>query len=183
MMRDGISIAALLTVALFAAACSGGSERPSVADVGSPSPEASGGAEGSELAYSRCMRENGITAFPDPNADGELQVNAGPGTGIDPDDPQYKAADETCKPLLPNGGEQAPIAELDREKILEYAQCMRDEGITEFPDPNPDGGIALDVKPGSNLDPNSPLHQAADEACRHLMPGGGEGGSVNSVDE
>jgi hypothetical protein len=39
------------------------------------------------------------------------------------------------------------------------------------------------VKPGSDLDPNNPLFQAADKSCRHFLAGlpGGSGGAVTNV--
>jgi len=49
---------------------------------------------------------------------------------------------------------------------LTYSQCMRAHGIKNFPDPNPNGGIALP----NGLDPSSPQFQAADQACKHLQP-------------
>ncbi|MFU8851554.1 hypothetical protein ACNAW0_11310 [Micromonospora sp. SL1-18] len=45
-----------------------------------------------ELA--RCMRENGVPDFPDPGADGSLQING----KFKPDDPKIKAAMEKCRP-------------------------------------------------------------------------------------
>ncbi len=67
-------------------------------------------------------------------------------------------------------------SEANREANLQYSQCMRDQGIADFPDPGPDGGIQLD---GNVLDLDSPQFQAADEACKQYMPGGGEGASTN----
>lgn len=48
-----------------------------------------------------CMREHGIDKFPDPGADGT--VNLG-GTGIDPGSAGFKAADQACKDLQPKAG-------------------------------------------------------------------------------
>ncbi|MFD0689839.1 hypothetical protein [Actinomadura fibrosa] len=50
------------------------------------------------LKYARCMRQNGLAQFPDPQ-NGVLD----PG-GLDPDSPQYKAADQKCQSLRPAGG-------------------------------------------------------------------------------
>lgn len=56
------------------------------------------------LKYSKCMRANGIKDFPDPNADGGLEIKATPGSNLDPDSPRFKAADKACKHHLPDGG-------------------------------------------------------------------------------
>jgi hypothetical protein len=56
------------------------------------------------LAFARCMREHGID-MPDPNANGGMIFEAGPGeggkAGIDPTDPEFQAAQEACGDLLP----------------------------------------------------------------------------------
>ena len=176
--RAGPLAAALIGVGLLAAAC-GGPAGPGVANAGptsSASPSAS--ASGSALAYSRCMRAHGITKFPDPNSHGNLGINAGPGTGIDPNSPQYKAADQACKHLMP--APNSSQAAQNRPALLRYARCMRAHGVTHFPDPNPGGGIQATASPGGDLDPNNPIYKAANRACTHYMPGGGGGGSTQN---
>jgi hypothetical protein len=170
--------AGLLAAGLLAAAC-GGPAGPGVANAGptsSASPSTS--ASGSALAYSRCMRAHGITKFPDPDSHGDLGLNAGPGSGIDPNSPQFKAADRACKHLMPapNAGQAAK----DRPALLRYARCMRAHGIPDFPDPEPGGGFSIKASRGSDLDPNNPIYKAADRACTHYMPGGGHGGSTQN---
>jgi hypothetical protein len=57
------------------------------------------------LANARCMREHGIENFPDPTfgGNGEAQIRIGKGSGIDPDDPDFKEAQEACADLMPEG--------------------------------------------------------------------------------
>ena len=56
------------------------------------------------LQFARCMREHGID-FPDPNPNGGFIFEAGPSEGgkggIDPNDPDFQAAQEACGDLLP----------------------------------------------------------------------------------
>jgi hypothetical protein len=179
--RAGPRVAGL-TVGLMAigllAAC-GGPPGPGVANAGpasGASPSAS--AHGSALAYSRCMRSHGITKFPDPDSNGNIGINGGPGTGFDPNSPQFKAADRACKPLLP--APNPAQAAKDRPALLRYARCMRAHGLADFPDPDPGGGLEIRASRGSDLNPNSPLYKAADNACKHYMPGGGKGGSTQT---
>jgi hypothetical protein len=126
------------------------------------------------LAYSQCMRDHGIANFPDPSAEGGLGVDA-EALGIDPASPQFQAAEEACNYLMPPEDAAGPSQE-GMEAMLAYAQCMRDEGVTAFPDPNSEGGLALD---GDAVGIDTPQFAAADEACKHLLPGAGEGGSTN----
>jgi hypothetical protein len=55
---------------------------------------------------------------------------------------------------------------------------MRSHGITDFPEPTPGpngrgGGFSIKAGPGSDLNPNNPRYEAADRACKALLPYGG----------
>jgi hypothetical protein len=56
------------------------------------------------LKYARCMRSHGVPKFPDPQADGTLEI--GRNSGVDPNTPQFKAAQLACQKLVQGG----PIA-------------------------------------------------------------------------
>jgi hypothetical protein len=179
--RLAVLIAGPLACGLLAAACgTSGSGGPPVASISS-SPSASatspGSAKASTLAYARCMRAHGISNFPDPDANGNLQLNADAGSDLDPNNPQFKAADSACKSLLPPP--QAAPKDL-KAKTLKYARCMRAHGISDFPDPKPDGTLQIQATPGSDLDPNNPQYKAAHDACKKYLPGGGAGGSLST---
>ncbi|WP_395106071.1 hypothetical protein [Actinomadura sp. SCN-SB] len=51
-------------------------------------------------AMAKCMRENGVPSFPDPNPNGGIVINqqGGGGPKINPDDPVFKAAEKKCRP-------------------------------------------------------------------------------------
>jgi hypothetical protein len=56
---------------------------------------------------------------------------------------------------------------------LAYAQCMRTNGIADFPDPDSSGQIdikGLHPGPGSDLDSSNSRFQAAAKACQSLQP-------------
>ena len=56
----------------------------------------------------------------------------------------------------------------DREDAeLAFAQCMRDNGYAEFPDPTPGEGIRFQITPDS-----APRFHKAAAACQHLAPEG-----------
>jgi hypothetical protein len=64
------------------------------------------------------------------------------------------------------------------QQALAFAQCMRDNGIVNYPDPQQkDGRIQLNG--GLNLD--SPVAERATQACRSVMPEnrGPEGGRID----
>ncbi len=47
------------------------------------------------LKFSECMRSHGIPDFPDPNGQG-LSIQTHPGSDLNPDNPTFKAASQTC---------------------------------------------------------------------------------------
>jgi hypothetical protein len=63
-------------------------------------------------------------------------------------------------------------------QALAYTRCMRSHGVLDFPDPtlSPGGGVAfqIDGGPGSDLGRHNPRFEAAGQACRSLLPGGGQ---------
>jgi hypothetical protein len=58
--------------------------------------------------------------------------------------------------------------------MLAYASCMRSHGVPTFPDPNGGGQIdKTQVMSARNANPSR--FDAAGNACRHLLPNGGNG--------
>jgi hypothetical protein len=53
------------------------------------------------LKFAQCMRAHGVPKFPDPKAGGALAL--GTKTGVDPNTPQFKTAQQTCQKLVPGG--------------------------------------------------------------------------------
>ena len=171
-----VALAGMLT------ACGGGSAGPQVASLGSvstttavSSATGTGKGKGDPLAFSKCMRAHGVPDFPDPDTNGGITINSGGpgGNNLGPDSPAFTAAQKACESLAPGGGTLTPAEKANmRARGLEMAKCMRAHGILDFPDPNPDGGIAIEAKPGSDLAPDSPTFQAAQKACMPNGPGG-----------
>jgi len=163
---------AMFVLIPLAVACGGSSGR-GVASIDSTSTASEGSSEGSSLvSYSNCMREHGLPTFPDVGlSDLELTESEKlarlQAAGINPDSPQFEAASEGCDVYLP-GEEEEEAGSVDLEALLAFARCMRDNGITNFPDPNLEGGISLDR---NVIDVDSPQFVAAHEACEHNLPG------------
>jgi hypothetical protein len=55
------------------------------------------------LANARCMREHGIENFPDPTfgENGEARVRIDRGDGVDPEDSDFREAQEACRETMP----------------------------------------------------------------------------------
>jgi hypothetical protein len=125
----------------------------------------SGGPQAKALAYTRCMRNHGVQAFPDPTTPpgggATFQINLNQNT------PTFKAASQACRTLLP-GGQQAPTMSAQQIAAeVKWAQCLRSHGVPGFPDPNSEGAID-----SAKFDPTSPAFQKASAACTSLQPSG-----------
>jgi hypothetical protein len=57
-----------------------------------------------------------------------------------------------------------------------FAQCMRDNGLVSYPDPDPNGRSGAGHEAFNRDDPKV---KAATEKCRNLLPGGGEHAAPN----
>ena len=57
---------------------------------------------------------------------------------------------------------------------LQFARCMRAHGVGDFPDPSSGGAISISGGPNSDLSPDNPTFQHAQQACRSLLPNGGQ---------
>jgi hypothetical protein len=144
--------ALLLTVAL--AACSKGADTPPPAD-----PQEAG------LLFAQCMRANGVHDFPDPDADGQFRGQA----HEQQDDPKFRAAMETCRDLAPGGEHENTGDPAFVEQMREYSQCMRANGVPDFPDPDADGRL----RGQGHEQQDDPKFRAAMETCREKLPRGG----------
>jgi hypothetical protein len=124
-----------------------------------------GGGQASALKYSQCMRDQGLSWFPDPDAQGNLKVSAPDGT----DQSKVDKANEACKKYLPSGGGAGQISAEDLNKIRQVAQCVRDHGFPKYPDPDANGSIAIDSQT-TGIQPDDPNFQKAQQECQKYMP-------------
>ncbi|WP_214318367.1 hypothetical protein [Nonomuraea sediminis] len=61
---------------------------------------------------------------------------------------------------------------------VKYAQCMRSNGVANFPDPV---NGRLEIRYGKDgVDPNSPQFKSAQAACKNLAPAGTQQGSADN---
>jgi hypothetical protein len=154
-------LAALAVVALIAAGCSNES-----GDAGN----ANGAGRGQAAKFADCMRDNGVADFPDPDASGRLTIDGVVnGSSLDTSSPAWKEAIGACRHLQPPGFTGHQRSAEQQQAALEFAQCMRDNGVEDFPDPTPDGPLIDTTRmPGSPGARSIPGFQAAMEACRDL---------------
>ena len=124
------------------------------------------------LKFAECMRDNGVTQFPDPDASGELTIDAVANrSSLDPGTATFRQAISACKDLEPAGFTGHKRSAKQQRYALKFAQCMRDNGVQDFPDPTPDGPL-IDTSrmPGAPGAQSIPGFQAAMQKCRDLPP-------------
>lgn len=146
-----------------------------ISGCGSSASAGTGGARSGNTAanapeavkFAACMRGNGISQFPDPGASGNLTIDAvANGSGVDTSSPAFKRALSACKGLEPAGFTGSPRSSQQQAAGLKFAQCVRSNGVPDFPDPLPNGPLVDTNRIPSANRPGgmSALHTAMD-AC------------------
>jgi hypothetical protein len=134
--------AALALVALIGAGCSSGAAENGNPDTSAaPAPVVKKNATGREKAmkFAQCMRDNGVSEFPDPSASGELTIDEiANGSSLNPGTASFKQALSACKDLEPAGFTGHDRSPQQQEQALKFAQCIRENGVKDFPDPAKD---------------------------------------------
>jgi hypothetical protein len=180
-VRTTAAVIAMAALALLAAACSGS---PSSTDRAG-SPGTGGSANAQLVAYSQCMRSNGLPNYPDPDGSGVLPKETAQQLGVS--DSLYQDAQRTCQHLLPRTGgsldatsmQQCYLADVCPQALvqqalsagLEFALCMRSHGVPNWPDPTIDaeGRPAFEIRVPR---PPSPQVSTAISRCERLEPAG-----------
>jgi hypothetical protein len=149
--RTTTAIIATAALAVLTAACSG---RPSSASSGNSPHAGRSSSSPSAVAYSSCMRSHGVPNYPDPDSSGALPKGDAQHFGVNSS--QLQATERACQSLLPNTGSfdqqfshcvssgDCPPALVQQAMTLmrSFAQCMRSDGVPNFPDPTIGAGGA-----------------------------------------
>lgn len=110
------------------------------------------------LAYAQCLRDNGYAEFPDPDADGGFKFLINPESA-----PRFQAATAACRDLAPEGMRDEGVTPEQLDALIKLSQCVRENGVPEFPDPGPQGNYDLN---GTGIGPGDTRLEAAMATCR-----------------
>ncbi len=187
-MKSGDAVKAAIiaaALALLAAACGGS---PSSAG---RSPDAGGSTDpASAVAYSHCMRSQGVPNYPDPGSGGTLPKVSAQQLGVSSS--RLQAARRACLHLLPATGGSLKASSLRQCELtgdcpqtlvqqalhdgLRFARCMRSHGVPNWPDPTTDSEgrpyFDLSAHGFSRQQAHSSQIRAKVNECEHEMPGG-----------
>ena len=171
-LRALAAVAMVAAVALVSAGCGSGSGGGTTA--GTTNRQSGRGsatnasAHAKAVRFAECMRDNGVGAFPDPDASGRLTLDGVVnGSSIDPNGAAWKQAITACKGLEPPGFAGSKATPEQMSARLEFAQCVRDHGVRDFPDPTRDGPLVDTNRiPSTATSGGMSILNAAMRACR-----------------
>ena len=167
-------LAALALVALLSAGCSNAAAE---SGAGSSGADKTTNRE-QAVKFAQCMRANGVRGFPDPDASGTLTIDGiANGTSLDTSSAAFRQAITACKDLEPPGFMGHKRSAQEQEAALKFAQCIRDNGVKDFPDPTEDSPL-IDTRriPSAAGDGISRIN-AAMQKCRDLAANAGAAGT------
>ena len=156
LLAGGASAAALLASVLAGCSAAGGTTS---AATSSRTPD------DSTMAIVTCYRAHGDPSFPDPvydPGDGRWHFAISPGSAP-------LSTQQACQHLFPSSNASPPVPQAQFQQLVRYAECIRQHGVPNWPDPDPDGSFPLPP----TLNPKSPAGQAAGTACTRYLPSSG----------
>ena len=190
MSRKRRPLAALVLVTLISLISAGcGSSAPvgtassaSVAGSSSSTGSASNGGNTNAtkrekaVKFAECVRAHGVPHFPDPDTSGSFNF------GVDVSAEVFTNAVNACKALQPPGSLSSKRSPRQQSAALRFAQCVRANGVPDFPDPvNGQPLINTYRIPSSNSPSGMSILNAATHKCGSVLGpdarhGGGSGG-------
>ncbi|GIF53396.1 hypothetical protein Afe04nite_79350 [Asanoa ferruginea] len=109
------------------------------------------------IIYTRCMREHGVP-MADPEVEGET-VRQGRYDKEAVSSAVERAAEDACAQQRPPQ-ETGPGIDFKNGLARQFAKCMRDHGVADYPDPDPNGQTRVGPEIGQD-----PQYRDARKAC------------------
>ncbi|MDX6585300.1 MAG: hypothetical protein QOI10_4484 [Solirubrobacterales bacterium] len=161
-------LAALAMVALISAGCSNAPAENGNTGTGTATASSTGTGgnknatdQDKAVKFAECIREHGVPDFPDANAKGDFEY----GVSVSP--AVWKNAVDACKALQPPGSLSSKRTPKEQSASLKFAQCIRENGVKDFPDPiNGEPLVNTYRIPSSNKPGGMTILNAAMQKCR-----------------
>jgi hypothetical protein len=129
--RRPLAVAALIATVALTSGCGSSTQSNSRHGSGSTTAEARKG-----VKFAKCMRKHGVGDFPDPSASGKVTLDGiVNGSSLNPSTPAFAQALGACKDLEPAGFTGSRRSAQQMTAALRFAQCIREQGVHDFPDP------------------------------------------------
>jgi hypothetical protein len=166
-MRVAVALVAL--IGLIGAGC--GSSAPSETGTSSGRTEKPAD-QNKAVKFAECIRGHGVPHFPDPDAKGEYAF------GIDVSPAVWQKAVDACKDLEPPGALSGRRSPKQQSAALRFAECIRRNGVKDFPDPvNGEPLVDTTHIPSANQPGGMTVLNAAMHKCGSVLgrAAGGQG--------
>ena len=164
-MRNLRPLATLALLALIGAGC--GANTPS--ETATAAGSGTGGstkvtARDKAVKFAECIRAHGVSDFPDPNAKNDFEY------GVSVSEAVWTKATSACKDLQPPGTLSSKRTAKQQSATLRLANCVRANGVKDFPDPvNGEPVVDTNKIPSSNRPGGMTILNAALQKCRNVM--------------
>jgi hypothetical protein len=175
-LRPPAALVVVAMVAVISAGCGGTGSSGGTNTAATPAGNGSGGANRKLTArdkavkFAQCVRAHGVSDFPDPNEKNQFEY----GVSVTP--AVWTRATTACKDLQPPGTLSGKRTPKQQSASLRFAQCIRDHGVKDFPDPVNGEPLVNTYKiPSSNRPGGMAILNAAMEKCGPVLGEGGEG--------
>jgi len=151
-------VAAIMLVGCGSGGSAGGTAAARAGSTSTPDDET--------MAIVTCYRTHGDPSFPDPvydPSDGRWHFAVSPGSAP-------ASTQRACQHRFPSNNASPPVPQARFQQLVRLAECLRQHGVPNWPDPDPDGSFGL---------PPSLQHKSlnwvqATRACARLMPSNGK---------
>jgi hypothetical protein len=176
MRRKRWPLTALAPIAMVVLISACGSSAPAGTSTGSSGANNNTAANAQKaVKFAECMRSNGVSDFPDPGASGKFTIDEiANGSSLDTNTPAFTQAISACKDLEPAGFMGSVRSPEQMQAALEFAQCIRANGVPDFPDPA-NGQPLVDTNriPSAAEPGGMSALQAAMQKCRDVAAAAG----------
>jgi hypothetical protein len=125
-------------------------------------------------AVARCMRTHGYPSYPDPTQDENGNWGFPESANVANDPPACLPLARKAKQQLANSRvdpKGKPASGADMAKLREFARCMREHGLADWPDPDADGAFPLPTR--LQKPQGDSLVGPREQACRQYLPSRG----------
>lgn len=164
--NHAVYVIAAVCCATALAAC-GSSSNPAATGSSAPSGPAA------LVKFSACMRAHGVPDFPDPgtsqgpNAFGVDGYTFNLPVNLNTESPAYQSAYKACGDVIAGPGDGGHgIPAKAKQLALAHAECMREHGVPDYPDPTFSGNGMSQRSGGPGLNSQSPAFQQAQKLCQ-----------------
>ena len=155
-----LTCGAVLAASAVLAGCGSGR-----APAGTRTTQGGGAPDTSISSLIACYRAHGDPSFPDPvydPSDGRWHFAISPNSAP-------ASTRQACQRLTPNMTASPPVPQAQFQQLVRLAGCIRQHGVPNWPDPDPDGAFGLPP----SLQKKTPAYARAAQACQRYMPSGG----------